>query len=73
MYYNHRRVNAINADRLLCSQIWKAIKKGRETFNKGSMWMIGRDSNLSFWLGNWTSKGPLRHLIHGPLSYSPLN
>ena len=44
------------------------VKEGKETFNKGSMWMIGRDSNLSFWLGNWTSKGPLRHLIHGPLT-----
>ena len=30
--------------------------------------MIGRDSNLSFWLSNWTSKGPLCHLIHGPLT-----
>jgi len=30
--------------------------------------MVGRDSNLSFWLGNWTKKGPIRHLIQGPLT-----
>ena len=23
-------------------------------FSKGSMWMMSRDSNFSFWLGNWT-------------------
>lgn len=34
----------------------------------GSMWMVGRDSNLSFWLGNWTKRGPTRKLIQGPLT-----
>ena len=36
-YYSNRRLNAINMARLPCSQIWRAIKKGRDTFNKGSM------------------------------------
>ena len=30
--------------------------------------MISRDSNISFQRGNWLSKGPLRNLIHGPLT-----
>ena len=30
--------------------------------------MISRDSNVSFWRGNWLSKGPLRNLIQGPLT-----
>ena len=30
--------------------------------------MISKDSNISFWRGNWLSKGPLRHLIQGPLT-----
>ena len=29
--------------------------------------MIGRESILSFWFDNWSHKGPLRHLIQGPL------
>ena len=32
------------------------------------MWMVGRDSNLSFWQGNWTKRGPIRKLIQGPLT-----
>ncbi|KAL0011105.1 hypothetical protein SO802_006213 [Lithocarpus litseifolius] len=59
-YCNQQRMNAANADRLPCSHVWAAVKKGREVFNKGSMWTVGRESNLSFWSGNWTKKGPLR-------------
>ena len=44
------------------------MKKGREVFNAGSMWTVGRDSKLSLWYGNWTKKGPLRHVIQGPLN-----
>lgn len=44
------------------------MKKGKEVFNAGSMWMVRRDNELSFWYGNWTKKGPLRHLIQGPLN-----
>ena len=67
-YCNSRRLNVVNIDRLPCSQIWRAIKKGRETLNKGSMWVVHRGSNLSFWLDNWTCKGPIRSLIHGSLT-----
>ena len=51
-YCSNRRLNAINMDRLPCSQIWRAIKKGRDTFNKGSMWMVHTGSTFSFWMGN---------------------
>ena len=59
-YGNSRRINAPNVDRLPCSRVWAAIKKGREVFTKGSMWMVGSDSKLNFWYGNWTKLGPLR-------------
>ena len=29
--------------------------------------MISKDSNVSFWKGNWLNKGPLRNLIQRPL------
>ena len=32
------------------------------------MWVVHRGSTLSFWLDNWTCKGPIRSLIHGPLT-----
>ena len=67
-YYNSRRSASPNADRLPCSHIWAAMKKGREVFNAGSMWMVGRESKLSFWYGNWSKKGPVRHLIQGLLN-----
>ena len=67
-YCNQRRISSANADKLPCLQIWKAIKKGKGTFNEGSMWMIGRDSNLRFWWDNWTGNRPLRCMIQGPLT-----
>ena len=67
-YCNSRRSASPNADRLPCSHIWAAMKKGREVFNAGSMWMVGRESKLSFWYGNWSKKGPVRHLIQGLLN-----
>ena len=67
-YHNNRRLNASNPDRLPCSQVWTAIKRGRETFKKGSLMMISRDSNVSFWRGNWLNKRLLWNLIQGPLS-----
>ena len=47
-YCTGKRASAINADRLSCSQVWFAMKRGREVFNKGSMWLVGRDNNQSF-------------------------
>ncbi|KAK9988377.1 hypothetical protein SO802_028616 [Lithocarpus litseifolius] len=67
-YCTGRRASAINADHLPCSQVWTAMKRGREVFNKGSMWLVGRDSNQSFWFGNWIKGGPIRHWILGPLT-----
>ena len=67
-YCNNRRVNASNVNRLPYSPIWRAMKRGMDTFNKGAMWMIGRDSTLNFWLDSWMVQGPLRHLIQGPLT-----
>ena len=47
-YYSNRRINSANADRLPGSQIWKALKKERSTFNEGSMWTVGREGKVSF-------------------------
>ena len=63
-----RRARALNANRLPCSQVWSAMKRGREVFNKGSMWLVGRDNNQSFWFGNWIKRGSIRHRILGPLT-----
>lgn len=38
-----------------------------------NFWNIGRDSNLNFWFDKWTSSGPLRKLIQGPLSLEESN
>ena len=67
-YCNQRSNSSINANKLRCSQIWKAVKKGRGTSNEGSMWTIGMDSKLSFWWDNWTGLGPLHYMIQGPLT-----
>ena len=66
-YCNQRRKAVANANLLPCSPIWAAMKRGMDTFNKGSRWMVRRDSNLNLWFSNWTSGGPLRHLIQGPI------
>jgi len=68
-YCSPRRLNNINANKFPCSTTWKAIKKGIEKFSKGSRWMVGRESNLKVWHSNWTSKGSLRNMIQGPLSW----
>ena len=68
-YCSQRRINSANVDKLQCSQIWKAVKKGRGIFNEGSMWTIGRDSNLRFWWDNWTGKRPPYCMIQGPLTH----
>ena len=67
-YCTSRRCNSSNADKLPCSRIWTAIKKGREVFMKGSRWTVGKDSKINFY-GNWTKQGPIRQLIQGPLTW----
>ena len=44
------------------------MKKGMGTFNKGSRWLVRRNSNLNIWHNNWTNGGPLRKLIQRPIS-----
>lgn len=29
---------------------------------------MGRNSSLNFWFDHWTTRGPLRHFIQGPLT-----
>ena len=66
-YCSGRRMRATNPHKLPCSSIWAAMKKGMDIFNKGSRWLVGRDSNLNVWHSNWLSKGTLRSYIQGPL------
>ena len=42
--------------------------RGEETFKKGIKWIPGFESSLDFWNDNWTSYGPLRSTVQGPLS-----
>lgn len=67
-YCNKRRRVAVNANKLPCSFIWTTMKKGRDTFNKGSRWLVGKDSGLSVWHSNWTNEDTLRELIQGPIT-----
>ena len=67
-YCSQRRREAANADALPCSSTWAALKKGVDTFNKGSRWLVTKNSNLNIWHNNWTNGGPLRKLIQGPIS-----
>ena len=67
-YCSPRRSIARNANKLPCSSVWAAMKKGMNTFDEGCRWIVGRDSSLSVWNSNWTQRGPLRHLIQGPIT-----
>ena len=42
-----------------CSYLPKKFLDGIDRVNKGSRWMVGRDSNLNVWHSNWLSKGTL--------------
>ena len=44
------------------------MKKGMDTFNKGSRWLVGKESGLNVWQNNWTNGGSLRALIQGPIT-----
>ena len=67
-YCNQRRRVAANANKLPYSSNWLAMKRGRDTFNKGSWWLVGKVSGLNVWHSNWTNGGSLRELIHGPIT-----
>ena len=66
-YCNSRRIISRSRDKLHCSRIWSAKKKGSVVFQKGVRWTIGRESSLSFWEDNWIKFGPLRQIIQGPI------
>ena len=55
------------------SRTWSAITKSEELCTKGSHWIIGNNSNLSFWYDKWTTFGPFRQLIQGPLTLAEEN
>ena len=46
-YCSQRRRVAANADTLPCSSTWVAMKKRVDTFNKGSRWLVTKNSNLN--------------------------
>lgn len=43
------------------------MKKSSNVCEKGSKWIIGSNSNLSFWHDKWLNIGSVRSLIEGPL------
>ena len=59
-YYSQRRRVATNPNKHPCSPTWTTMKRGMDTFIKGSRWMVGRDSRLNIWHNNWMNGGPLR-------------
>ena len=67
-YCNRQRLDARNPAKLPYSRLWSAMKKGEDIFRKGTRWIVGRNSELSFWFDNWCSDGPLKSLVQGPLS-----
>ena len=67
-YYNHQRRAAANANKLPCSSIWAAMKKGMGSFNKGCRWMVTKNSTLNILHNYWPNGGPLRKMIQGPIS-----
>ena len=65
--YLRRRLIPKSLWRCASSKIWSAMSNGNDVFRQGSKWIVGKDSNLSFWFDKWLDKGPLKSLIHGPL------
>lgn len=50
------------------SCVWTAINKGKPICDKGSKWLIGNNSMLSFWHDKWINEGTIRILVKGPLN-----
>lgn len=44
------------------------MKKGEDVFKAGVKWIIGRNSEVNFWMDNWAPQGPLWNLVQGPLN-----
>ena len=67
-YCSQSRQRAKDPDKLPCSPIWTAIKKGFSIFEKGIGWNLGNNSKLSFWNDRWLKGQTARELIQGPLT-----
>ncbi|KAF3973642.1 hypothetical protein CMV_002955 [Castanea mollissima] len=52
----------------LQTRIWKGLKQGEDICRKGIRWLPSFESNLDFWNDSWSTLGPLRNVIHDPLS-----
>ncbi|KAL0011764.1 hypothetical protein SO802_006872 [Lithocarpus litseifolius] len=61
-------MSSSNENSVPSSRTWNAMKKGIDVFKRGTRWSLGQDSNLRFWYDSWTSNGPLKSIIHGPLT-----
>ena len=72
-YGTRQRINSRNYAGLPGSPIWKGLIKGEGVFRKGIKWILGHESNLSFWSDSWSNLGPIRHAIHGFLTQATTN
>ncbi|KAF3944339.1 hypothetical protein CMV_029181 [Castanea mollissima] len=50
------------------TRAWKAVQIGRDICGKGSKWMVGCNSFLSFWNDKWLNIGTIRSFNEGPLN-----
>ena len=50
------------------TRAWNAVKIGSSIYEKGSKWIVGCNSSLSFWNDKWLNIGTIRSLIKGPLN-----
>lgn len=55
------------------SHIWQDNGKGWGDYNLLSEWCLGNGENILFWKVNWTGKGLLRNIIHGPMTLGEEN
>ncbi|XP_074314591.1 uncharacterized protein LOC141649815 [Silene latifolia] len=50
------------------SHIWKNVGLGFPLLRDHTIWSIGDGDSICLWTDYWSSLGPLRKIIHGPLS-----
>lgn len=50
------------------TRTWNDVNKGRDICVKGSKWIVGCNSSLSFQNDKWLNIGTMRSLIEGPLN-----
>ncbi|XP_074270707.1 uncharacterized protein LOC141594598 [Silene latifolia] len=54
----------------LGSHIWKNVGVGLPLLQDHTIWSIGDGDSVRLWTDCWSSLGPLRAVIHGPLTFS---